>query len=215
LAWKHFYVATLPTNLLKFPFFEAINVLVSRVPLPDTGRGAITGAIFTTLTLPLGNYRFCKSLNLPVHVKALYQAYWPTLLRDVIYGIVRTNVSSWINRQFPHLKNTPRGRFLTMFCTALVACVISSPGNELRGYYLQPASRRQSFADFFQPAKYVRSTIVGATNLALSLAVGTLIVEPVQNSLSALRAYVIVPAAVAIQTEVQTAAVEVVVKLAK
>ena len=188
-AWKMFYQATLPTNMIKFPFYEVINMMLKEIALPETGRGAITGAIFTTATLPLGNYRFMKSMQIEVTMEGLWKAYLPTLLRDVIYGIVRSNLSSAIDRGFPSLKHTAAGRFLAMFLTGLTACVISSPGNELRGYCLQPPGKFQGFAEFFQPQKYVRSTSVGATNLALSLGTGTLVVEPLKQWLASLRTY--------------------------
>ena len=52
-----FFGTTLPTNLIKFPVYEAINTMLQNVKLPETGKGAIVGGIFTTITLPLGNYR--------------------------------------------------------------------------------------------------------------------------------------------------------------
>mmetsp|Transcript_85722 Transcript_85722/g.171607 ORF Transcript_85722/g.171607 Transcript_85722/m.171607 type:complete len:144 (-) Transcript_85722:315-746(-) len=79
---------------------------------------------------------------------------------------------------------TNSGRFAAMFVTALVACVVSSPGNELRGFCLQPPERRQDLATFFQPGKFVRSTAVGAMNLGLSLAVGSTAVRPVEALLA-------------------------------
>ena len=88
-AWKMFWQATLPTNMIKFPFYEVINMILKEMSLPETGKGAITGAIFTTATLPLGNYRFMKSMNMEITIEGLWKAYLPTLLRDVIYGIVR------------------------------------------------------------------------------------------------------------------------------
>ena len=56
-ALNFFLTATLPTNLLKYPFYEVVNMLLSTVDLPDTGKGVIIGAVFTTVTLPLGSYR--------------------------------------------------------------------------------------------------------------------------------------------------------------
>lgn len=188
-AWKMFYQATLPTNIIKFPFYEVINLLLTQVKIPDTGRGAITGAVFTTLTLPLGNYRFCKSMGIPINYNSLYKAYLPTLARDIVYGIVRTNVFNMIAKSYPELNKTAGGRFLAMFSTAIAACILSAPGNELRGYYLQPPAKRQSFGDFFQPVKFVRSTSVGATNLGISLGVGTLVVGPAQVAVHASKEY--------------------------
>jgi len=189
-ACSFFWNATLPTNLIKFPMYEIINMLLSQVSIPKTGQGAITGAVFTTLTLPLGNYRFCKSMGLPIDLASLYKAYLPTLIRDVIYGVARSTITALLAKKFPGASRTAWGQFATMFVTALAACIISSPGNELRGYCLQPPSKKQSFGNFFQPAKYVRSTSVGATNLALSLGAGSLVVEPMKVVLPQIRAYV-------------------------
>ena len=84
---------TLSTNFIKFPFFEATNVVMSGVDLTPTLRGAVAGSIFCTTTLPITNYRFRKSMDLPISPKDLYQAYAPTVMRDIIYGIVRNKVA--------------------------------------------------------------------------------------------------------------------------
>merc|ERR1712157_5098 len=91
------------------------------------------------------------------------------------------------NSRYPCLGKSAGGQFLAMFLIALVACVISSPFNELRGYTLQPPSRKKSFGEFFKPAEYIRSTFVGATNLAPALGTGRLVVEPVKILLTRLR----------------------------
>jgi len=57
-----FFNTTIATNFIKFPFFEVTNVIMQGVDLPAQARGAITGAVFCTLTLPITNYRcvpFC------------------------------------------------------------------------------------------------------------------------------------------------------------
>jgi hypothetical protein len=99
-------------------------------------------------------------------------------------GVVRTNVAAAISKAYPEFGKTNAGRFAAMFVTALVACLASSPGNELRGYFLQPPARRQDLATFLQPSKFARSTAVGATNLGLALAVGTTVVKPVEALLA-------------------------------
>ena len=43
IAFK-FFGTTLPTNLIKFPIYEAINTALQNVKLPETGKGAIVGA---------------------------------------------------------------------------------------------------------------------------------------------------------------------------
>merc|ERR1719353_2718628 len=89
----------------------------------------------------------------------------------------------------PELAKTNAGRFINMFATVIAACVLSAPGNELRGYCLQPADKRQSFADFFQPSKFVRSTSVGALIMGVSLGVGTLATPQVEKLWTTMRDY--------------------------
>ncbi len=187
-SWKMFYEATLPTNLIRFPFYEIVAALLRGVPIPHTWRGLVTGIVYTTSTLPLGNYRFMKSVRRKITTRDLFKAYWPTLFRDVIYSVVRANVDAALRRRYPTLQRTAFGRFFGMFLTALVACIVSSPGNEMRGYALQSDdSSRLTFREFFRPQKYVRSTAVGATNIALSLGTGALIVEPLRQVVERLR----------------------------
>merc|ERR1712203_906211 len=57
----------------------------------------------------------------------------------------------------------------------LAACIISSPGNEWRGYTLQPKDRRLPFAEYFKPVNYARSTGIGATIMGIALMVGMLV----------------------------------------
>lgn len=184
-----FAATALPTNFIKFPFFEAVNVVMTGVPITGTLRGSVTGAVFCTATLPITNYRFRKSMNLPVDGKVLYQAYLPTVLRDIIYGIVRNKVMAARMKADPEFAKTNAGRFLNMFLTVIASCVISAPGNELRGYSLQPADKRQSPMEFFQPIKFVRSTSVGALIMGISLGVGTLATPKVEAIVSALREF--------------------------
>lgn len=175
-----FAMTALPTNFIKFPFFEAVNVVMTNVKVTGTLRGSITGAIFCTTTLPITNYRFRKSMNMPIDGKVLYQAYLPTVLRDIIYGIVRNEVMSRRMKADPEFAKTNAGRFLNMFITVIASCVISAPGNELRGYCLQPPDKRQSPMQFFQPSKFVRSTSVGAMIMGISLGIGTLATPKVE-----------------------------------
>lgn len=148
---QKFFQTTLPTNFIKFPFFEVVNLLMTLIPVSPSMRGTVTGVVFTSTTLPITNYRYRKSMGMEVDVKDLYQAYLPTVLRDVVYGIVRNQVtSSLINRNPDFAKTTP-GRFVNMFCTVLASCVISAPGNEYRGYCLQPKGKELPFLEFFKP----------------------------------------------------------------
>jgi hypothetical protein len=177
------------TNFIKFPFFEATNVIMSGVDLPPTARGAALGLVFCTTTLPITNYRFRQSMDLPITLSNLYQAYGPTVLRDILYGIVRNKVMTFMVGLNPERAKTNLGRFINMFATVIAACVLSAPGNELRGYCLQPADKRQSFSDFFQPSKFVRSTSIGALIMGVSLGVGTLATPQVEKFVNALRTY--------------------------
>jgi len=184
-----FFQTVLPTNFIKFPFFEAINVIMSGVQIPPSIRGTVTGAVFCTATLPITNYRFRKSMNLPVNPKDLYQAYLPTVLRDIIYGIIRNKVFSARLAAYPEYSKTNAGRFTNMFITVIASCVISAPGNELRGFMLQPAGKRQSFGEFFQPQKFVRSTSIGAMIMGIALGFGALATPKVEAFAGALRQY--------------------------
>ena len=73
-----------------------------------------------------------------------------------------------------------------MFVTVVAACIISSPGNEWRGYTLQPADRKKSVKDFFQLERYLRSTLIGAVVMGLSLGIATVVGPPVQRALPVL-----------------------------
>lgn len=184
-----FLKTTMATNFIKFPFFEATNVIMGGVQLPPAARGVVTGAIFCTTTLPITNYRFRKSMGLEITAGNLYQAYGPTVLRDILYGVIRNKVMSAMVGMDPKRASTNAGRFTNMFVTVIAACVLSAPGNELRGYCLQPPHKRQAFGDFFQPSKFVRSTSVGALIMAISLGVGTLATPYVQKLFSSVKEY--------------------------
>jgi len=182
-----FFQTVLPTNFIKFPFFEAINVIMSTVSIPPAIRGTVTGAVFCTATLPITNYRFRKSMNLPINPKDLYQAYLPTVLRDIIYGIVRNKVFAARLAANPEYSKTNAGRFLNMFITVIASCVISAPGNELRGFMLHPANKRQSFGEFFQPQKFVRSTSIGAMIMGIALGFGAIATPKVEAYTASIR----------------------------
>jgi len=184
---KAFLQTTLSTNFIKFPFFEATNVIMSGVDLNPLLRGTVTGAVFCSTTLPITNYRFRKSMSLPITPASLYQAYLPTVLRDIIYGIVRNKVQAGMVSLNPEWARTNAGRFVNMFATVMAACIISAPGNELRGYCLQDPSKALPFMDFFKPEKFIRSTSVGALIMSVSLGVGTLATPQVEKLWSHVR----------------------------
>lgn len=176
--------------------------------LSPTAQGALTGASFCTLTLPITNYRYCKvrplagreeegrstharaqSMGAPVVVSELYKAYLPTVLRDIVYGIVRQSATRELLARYPDLPKTAGGKFLLAFFGVLASCIISAPGNEVRGYFLQPPNRRLPVAQFFQPVRFLRSTIVGALIMSTALGTGAVVTGPFQEYVSALRAW--------------------------
>jgi hypothetical protein len=179
---KKFFKTTLPTNFVKFPFFEAVNVIMSNVDVAQPElRGALTGAVFTTATLPITNFRYAKSMGKDINPQQLYQAYVPTVLRDIVYGIARARVTGMLVSRDPAFAKTAMGRFLNMFLTVIAACVISAPGNEYRGYCLQPPDRKLPFSEFFKPEKFVRSTTTGALVMGTALGVGALVTPKVED----------------------------------
>lgn len=187
-AIQRFFSTTITTNFIKFPFFEVVNLLMNTVDLPASVRGTVTGIVFTSATLPITNFRFKKSMNLPVGgIGGLYQAYLPTVGRDILYGIARNKMMAWLIEQSPSVMKTPAGGAQAMFLTVLFSCVVSAPGNELRGYILQPKGKEKPFLEFFEPAKTLRSTTIGGLIMATSLALGALSTPYVQRIIAKLR----------------------------
>merc|ERR1711988_1972511 len=88
----------------------------------------------------------------------------------------------------PDVMKTPKGRFVAMFCTVIVSCVVSAPGNELRGYWLQPADRAKPSFEFFDPVKTVRSTTIGGLIMSTSLATGAYCTPFVEEYFAKLKA---------------------------
>jgi hypothetical protein len=174
-AIQRFFGTTIGTNFIKFPFFEVVNIIMNTMgsSLPASIRGTATGIVFTSATLPITNYRFRKSMNIPIDgLGCLYQAYLVTVLRDVVYGITRNKMQGVLLGSNPNMMATPAGRFKAMFSMALVACVVSAPGNELRGFVLQKKGHEKPFLEFFDPVKTVRSTTIGGLIMSMSLATG-------------------------------------------
>merc|ERR550525_1233838 len=152
----NFFLTTFPTNMLKFPAFEVINIVLSFTSLSGSIRGIVNGWLFCTIMLPVTNYRFRKSMGWEIKASLLYQAYIPTVTRDIVYGWARGFVGGFISSSF-----APQSYLAKSFAfgvTVWAACIISSPGNEWRGYTLQPADKRLSFGEYFKPVNYVRST---------------------------------------------------------
>jgi len=171
-----FFKTTLATNFLKFPFFEAINALCGCFPIPSAVRGFITGFIFTTATLPVTNYRYRKSMQLEVNYADLYEAYLPTVIRDIVYGIVRNWCTIGCLAANPSWKiQDPQ----VLFIVVILGCLGSAPFNEWRGFLLQSKGQKIEFSEFFKPANFVRSTSLGALKQGIALALGYWATPPV------------------------------------
>merc|ERR1719343_1538146 len=89
----------------------------------------------------------------------------------------------------PKRANTNLWRFINMFVTVIASCVLSAPGNELRGFCLQNPQRALPFNEFFKPDKFVRSTSVGGLIMAISLGVGTLATPQVEKVVGKVREF--------------------------
>jgi hypothetical protein len=165
----NFFKTTLATNFLKFPFFEAINALCAAFPISPTYRGIFTGFVFTTATLPVTNYRYRKSMELEVNWGNIYEAYPPTVIRDIVYGIARNYCTIGVLNLNPAWTITSPQ---VLFIVVILGCLISAPFNEWRGFLLQSKGQELTFQEFFKPANFVRSTSLGALKQGVALAVG-------------------------------------------
>eukprot|EP00929_Paragymnodinium_shiwhaense_P027693 TRINITY_DN161_c0_g1_i1.p1 TRINITY_DN161_c0_g1~~TRINITY_DN161_c0_g1_i1.p1 ORF type:complete len:338 (+),score=72.53 TRINITY_DN161_c0_g1_i1:82-1095(+) len=181
----NFFKTTLSTNFLKFPFFEVITALCFCLPLPPAVRGIATGFVFTTLTLPVTNFRYRKSMELPVEWGNIYEAYLPTVIRDMVYGIARNYLTIYTMMFYPALSSSSPA---LLFPVVIGACLISAPFNEWRGYLLQSKGKKLSFEEFFKPENFIRSTSLGAIKQGLALAIGYWCAPPVRAFVSNLLA---------------------------
>jgi len=177
----NFFKTTLATDFLKFPFFEAIHVS-STWPIPPSLRGLSTGFLFTAATLPVTNYRYRKSMQLPIDLSSLYEAFLPTVIRDMVYGIIRNystiGLLAWNKGWSIH---DPQ----VLFIVVIVGCLGSAPFNEWRGFLLQTKSSKIPFKEFFKPSNFLRSTSLGAFIQGASLAVGYWASPPVAQFVKA------------------------------
>eukprot|EP00443_Scrippsiella_acuminata_P053445 CAMPEP_0115537192 /NCGR_PEP_ID=MMETSP0271-20121206/88199_1 /TAXON_ID=71861 /ORGANISM="Scrippsiella trochoidea, Strain CCMP3099" /LENGTH=304 /DNA_ID=CAMNT_0002969975 /DNA_START=67 /DNA_END=981 /DNA_ORIENTATION=+ len=169
---SNFFLTTFPTNMLKFPVFEVINMALSFTTLSGSVRGVVNGWLFCTIMLPVTNYRFRKSMGWEINPALLYQAYVPTVARDIVYGWARGFVGGALGSAIA--PETFAGKAAVFGLVVFAACIISSPGNEWRGYTLQPPNKKLPFGEYFKPVNYVRSTGVGATIMGIALMVGML-----------------------------------------
>jgi hypothetical protein len=110
-------------------------------------------------------------------------------MRDIVYGVVRNQVTTMLIQRDPEFNKTNVGRFCNMFLTVLASCVISAPGNEYRGYCLQPVGKALPFMEFFKPERFIRSTSVGALIMSTALGTGALMTPKVQELVTKLRNY--------------------------
>jgi len=184
-----FFLTTLPTTMLKFPVFEVINRAMSFSGLSPSRSGALSGFLFCTIMLPVTNYRFQKSMNpdWQIQPSKLFQAYIPTVTRDIIYGCARAVLGAFFQDIFAPVDFTHKA--LVFGLTIWASCLISSPCNEWRGYTLQPEHQRLSFAKYFKPANYVRSTGIGCTIMGVALTTGMLVTPYAEETFGYCREY--------------------------
>ena len=161
---------TLIANLLKFPFFEALFAMVTaQIASPLLG-GALSGAIFATVTLPLSNLLYRRSMKLQVLWSKLYEAYLPTLLRDVAYGILRSYATPYAIALCGARSATPA----VVFAAVFLACLGSSPFNQWRSFLLQHHSEKQPIQVYFKPGNYVGLAFGAAFRQGVSVGLGYL-----------------------------------------
>jgi len=183
-----FFRTVLATNLLKFPFFEAVYTVTSSLTaVPPVLRGMAAAAIYTTAMLPFSNYRYLRSLQRRVGVDMLYQAYAPTLLRDLAYGVARMQALTALAAASPALAATARGQSLLSFLAISCGMLASAPGNELRAYCLQPRHRRLPPREFFRLGPFLRSALLGALIPSTAIVLGQLLVSEATSLLGCLR----------------------------
>merc|ERR1719229_1436178 len=161
---SNFFLTTFPTNMLKFPVFEVINMAMQFTTLSGGLRGVVSGWLFCTIMLPITNYRFRKSMGWEIKPELLYQAYIPTVARDIVYGWARNYVGGALN------SGIAPASFV-----GWAACIISSPCNEWRGFTLQPPTKKLPFGEYFKPVNYARSTGIGASIMGIALMIGMLV----------------------------------------
>eukprot|EP00434_Breviolum_minutum_P033030 symbB.v1.2.029222.t1/scaffold3173.1/size63673/3 len=169
----NFFLTTFPTNMLKFPVFEIINMAMTFTAFSSGVSGFISGFLFCTIMLPVTNYRFRKSMGWEIKPALLYQAYIPTVVRDIIYGWARGFVGVAMASVFKPQTFTQEAFVFAFVIWA--SCILSSPCNEWRGYTLQPKDKKLTFGEYFKPVNYARSTGIGATIMGISLFIGRLV----------------------------------------
>ncbi|CAE7319846.1 POLD1 [Symbiodinium sp. CCMP2456] len=168
-----YFFTTFPTNMLKFPVFEVINRAMTFTDLSPGVSGLISGWLFCTIMLPVTNYRFRKSMGWEIKTSLLYQAYIPTVARDIMYGWARGMSGDWLQDTIAPVTFTHKAMVFGL--TIWVSCIISSPCNEWRGYTLQLPERKLPFNIYFRPINYARSTGIGSCIMGIALMFGMLV----------------------------------------
>ncbi|CAJ1398431.1 unnamed protein product [Effrenium voratum] len=170
---SNFFLTTFPTNMLKFPVFEVINRAMTFTSLSPGVSGLISGWLFCTVMLPVTNYRFRKSMGWEIKPALLYQAYVPTVCRDILYGWARGLSGPLLLDLFAPTTFTHKAMVFGL--TIWASCILSSPCNEWRGYTLQPPDKVLPFKIYFKPINYARSTGIGSTIMGVALMIGMLV----------------------------------------
>merc|ERR1712216_1036356 len=155
---------TFSTYLLKFPVFEVINAILAFTALPGQVRGICNGFLYCTITLPSTNCRYSKSMGLEIKPSLLYQAYLPTLARDIVYGWSREFMGSMLMSTVQ--PGSMHGEVICFGITIFAASVLSSPCNEWRGYTLlsqRKGTKKRHFNEYFRPVNYLRSTAISSS----------------------------------------------------
>merc|ERR1712113_778621 len=89
------FKTSLSVNLLKKPLFEVVVMSISLLTnMPAVSQGLLVGVVYTTTMMPITNIKCWVSLGMPMREalqpEKMYQAYLPTLLRDILYATVRS-----------------------------------------------------------------------------------------------------------------------------
>ncbi|CAJ1348282.1 unnamed protein product, partial [Effrenium voratum] len=150
-----------------------INRAMTFTGLSPGVSGFVSGLVFCTIMLPVTNYRFRKSMGWEIKVALLYQAYIPTVARDIIYGWARGLVQPWLLDTIAPTTFTHKAMVFGL--TIWASCIISSPCNEWRGYTLQPPDKKLPFNIYFKPINYARSTGIGSSIMGIALMIGMLV----------------------------------------
>lgn len=88
----------------------------------------------------------------------------------------------------------------------MAGCFASAPGNEVRGYFLQPKGKRLPVKEFFQVLfptfhlltcfqfnRFIRSTSLGALVMAVSLGSGVVLTKPLESKFKLIAAKIRAP----------------------